>query len=640
MSRVISNTREESGPLSFLQCASPAGVYLCNDSKSQVEECDYDINPPGLYSAVHTRQWGLALDRIKVFPEEAKIWVHRMGVEEGNGENEADNRMTTPRNAPEGNETRKVLRWRMLPIHAAIIFNAPMGVIQGLLKAYPIGATCADDQGMLPLHLAFRSQSDEEVVLALLDVYPEAMEQGDLKGRVPSQLAPKNSNLLYHDVIADAFLKSPSTYYHAARVAAVDRARIEVELLAEIQALQESSKKDMDEAKELFESTTAALNDDIEQLAFENSELKERMEWYETKYDGAEEKEQVLVDHTNSLAERLRLTSLSEEHLATKLAKLEGKLMIKTQELEDYKMASQAREQQMNDRIIELEKALDKTHSKAKSLTDKLQQKVKENNEAEIKFEHERKMFEKQIDASRECLMELIASSKDDKRIFESDSKELRAQLQLIQAELSKNNQLPKSLEDRLNSLQNEIQNSRAAQEQDKADTSVRLENLQREVASSRAGDTQSIVSAHSRMTNSKSIISGHSRGHSTTSDREEAQAMIQRQIAIQGSNQTPPTPTPMETVQVQTQKPSGAPSMKDSESEVYVCQTRDDMDCLDDADSIVALTELTDEQREALENLDLSGTKEEIAATLSRVPGLTKNQVNLLVDVAASLSA
>ena len=74
------------------------------------------------------------------------------------------------------------------------------------------------------------------------------------------------------------------------------------------------------------------------------------------------------------------------------------------------------------------------------------------------------------------------------------------------------------------------------------------------------------------------------------------------------------------------------------------MCQTRDEQDTIirdysNDADSLVALTELTDEQRLALENLDLSGTKEEIAATLSKVPGLTRNQVNLLVDVASSLT-
>ena len=50
-------------------------------------------------------------------------------------------------------------------------------------------------------------------------------------------------------------------------------------------------------------------------------------------------------------------------------------------------------------------------------------------------------------------------------------------------------------------------------------------------------------------------------------------------------------------------------------------------------------LIQMQPESSNHLENLDLSGTKEEIASTLSRVPGLTKNQVNLLVDVAASLA-
>jgi myosin heavy subunit len=568
---------------------------------------------------------------MKVFPEEAKIWVHRMGVDESDGDaTNFENRMATPRNAPEGKEIKKVMRWRMLPIHAAIIFNAPVGVIKGLLKAYPAGTTCADDQGMLPLHLAFRSQSEEEVVLALLDVYPEAMERGDLKGRVPSQLGPKNSTLAYHDAIADAFLKSPSCYYHAARVASADRARVEVDLLAEIQTIEENAKKDMEEAKELYEGTIATLNEDIEQLAFENSELKEKIEWYETKYDGAEEKEQVLVDHTNSLAERLRLTSLSEEHLATKLAKLEGKLMMKNQELENYRDESESRVQSLEERVLELEKALDTTHNKAKSLTEKLQQKVKECNEAEIKFQNERKMFEKQVDASRECLMELIASSKEEKRIYESDSKDLRAQLQLIQSELSKNNQVPRELEQRMENLQNELLSTRIAQAQEKADATAQLENLQREIENSRMN------------------IAQHE-----AAKRAEAESMIQRQVVMQQSAAAAPAPTPVNmavnqapataTIPTQVTKQAPLPNarpMTDSEFEIYVCQNRDDTDCLDDADSLVALTELTDEQREALENLDLSGTKEEIAATLSRVPGLTRNQVNLLVDVAASLAA
>jgi hypothetical protein len=577
--------------MNVFQCGT-AGVLLCENSSPS--ECDYDLNPPGLYSAVHTKQWALALDRIKVFPEEASIWVYRMGVEEGGvtpsmemNMTNSESRMMSPRAgvkgaSADGNaaQLRKVLRWRMLPIHAAIIFNAPTALIKALLKAYPGGCSASDDQGMLPLHLAFRSQSSEEVVMVLLDVYPEAIERGDLKGRVPSQLGPKNSTLDYHDAIADAFLKGPSYYYHAARVAAADRDRVEAELLVEMKVIKENARKEIDKTKEMLENTTNHLNEEIEQLVFENSGLKEKMEWYETKYEGADEKEQVLVDHTNSLAERLRLTSLSEEHLATKLAKLEGKLKNKEIELGECKLEAQSRVTVLEERVKELEKALDKTHEKSKSLGEKLQEKIKENNEALIKFENERKLYEKQIEASRDCLMELIASSKDDKKMYDQDSKDLRTQLQLIQLELSRNSQVPHSFEGRLDNLKSEIANSRM-------------------VGQSKADER-----------------------------REEAEEMIQTNMAVNKQKATP----------------AAAPKREKNECEIYVCQTRDDHDTIvkdysNDVDSLVALTELTEEQREALENLDLSGSKEEIAATLSKVPGLTRNQVKLLVDVATSLA-
>jgi hypothetical protein len=176
--------------------------------------------------------------------------------------------------------------------------------------------------------------------------------------------------------------------------------------------------------------------------------------------------------------------------------------------------------------------------------------------------------------------MELISSSKEDKKTFDQDSKELRAQLQLIQSEVSKNAQVPRSLEDKLENLQREIATSRMANAQNKADIK-----------------------------------------------RQEAESML------------------LTNVQVKKLSAVTAPSSKEyDDCEIYVCQTRDEQDTMirdfsNDADSLVALTELTDEQRLALENLDLSGSKEEIAATLSKVPGLTRNQINLLVDVASSLT-
>jgi peroxiredoxin family protein len=176
--------------------------------------------------------------------------------------------------------------------------------------------------------------------------------------------------------------------------------------------------------------------------------------------------------------------------------------------------------------------------------------------------------------------MELIASSKDDKKMYDQDSKDLRTQLQLIQLELSRNSQVPRSFEGRLDNLKSEIANSRM-------------------VGQSKADER-----------------------------REEAEEMIQTNMAVNKQKATP----------------AAAPKREKNECEIYVCQTRDDHDTIvkdysNDVDSLVALTELTEEQREALENLDLSGSKEEIAATLSKVPGLTRNQVKLLVDVATSLA-
>ena len=49
------------------------------------------------------------------------------------------------------------------------------------------------------------------------------------------------------------------------------------------------------------------------------------------------------------------------------------------------------------------------------------------------------------MEASKECLLELVAISKEDKKTFEQDSKDLRQQLVTIQADLHKTKQLGKS---------------------------------------------------------------------------------------------------------------------------------------------------------------------------------------------------
>merc|ERR1719253_2587196 len=132
-------------------------------------ECDYDNNPTELYLCVQRKDWEGAIERSASCPHEAGTWVSRR---------ESDGR----------------LRWRLLPLHAAVIFRAPERTISALLFAYAQGAACKDDQGMLPLYLAFRSGCDEAVVDQLLMAYPQAVEVPDRKGRTPVALARQSTH--------------------------------------------------------------------------------------------------------------------------------------------------------------------------------------------------------------------------------------------------------------------------------------------------------------------------------------------------------------------------------------------------------------------------------------------------------------
>ena len=134
-------------------------------------ECDYDLNPSILYQAIEAKQWEYA---ISLFDDnntgkQSSTWVVRK-------------------------ETNGKLRWRLLPIHAAVIFGSPMQLIELLLTEYPLGAQAKDDQGMLPLHLAFRQESSWEVIEELLTAYPLAIHVKDRKGRTPLQCGNRSSS--------------------------------------------------------------------------------------------------------------------------------------------------------------------------------------------------------------------------------------------------------------------------------------------------------------------------------------------------------------------------------------------------------------------------------------------------------------
>jgi hypothetical protein len=162
----------------FNACMQPSGTItlkengtMQSDDDEEPIECNYDADLIPLYQALEEKAWIAALDMIQDNSQESKdqvrTWVTRY-EENGN------------------------VRWSQLPIHAAMIFNAPFKIVQALVDAYPKGVRCTDDQHMLPLHLAFRYGVPDNTLLLLLEAFPEAMNAKNRKGRVPALCACPN----------------------------------------------------------------------------------------------------------------------------------------------------------------------------------------------------------------------------------------------------------------------------------------------------------------------------------------------------------------------------------------------------------------------------------------------------------------
>lgn len=123
--------------------------------------CDYDTSATTLYEMLESSNWDEARSRCRSHPEEARTWIVRK-------------------------DKSLQVRWKLLPLHAAIIFQSPNFVVSSLLEKYPAAASRQDDQGMLPLHLAFRhKQEDEDLLELLLVQFPKAVIMKDRRDRVP-----------------------------------------------------------------------------------------------------------------------------------------------------------------------------------------------------------------------------------------------------------------------------------------------------------------------------------------------------------------------------------------------------------------------------------------------------------------------
>ena len=125
-------------------------------------------NPTDLFKALQTRDWGAALDCLHRNPTEAKTWIYR---ETDFPENE--------------------MRWKMLPLHTAIVLGAPAYLIIELLQAYPDATKQWDLNRSLPIHLAASridiDDDSERILYHMLKAFPESAGVENGKGRLPSK---------------------------------------------------------------------------------------------------------------------------------------------------------------------------------------------------------------------------------------------------------------------------------------------------------------------------------------------------------------------------------------------------------------------------------------------------------------------
>jgi hypothetical protein len=133
-------------------------------------ECDFDLNPTDLYLLIIDRAWEGVVYRANFFSKEAKTYVTRK------------------------DPTTRLVQWRLLPLHAAILNNAPLQVIESLLDAYPDGSKCQEDLGMLPIHLAVKKHVKEQVLNVLLAANPQCIHVENYHGNTPYQMALTSSS--------------------------------------------------------------------------------------------------------------------------------------------------------------------------------------------------------------------------------------------------------------------------------------------------------------------------------------------------------------------------------------------------------------------------------------------------------------
>jgi hypothetical protein len=168
----------------FAPCFAPSNARML---KPGDETCDYDENCTYLFKTIESEEWDVVASFMDTGYWPMSIYQDALIPEE------QARIMVQKRQLKEGEEGEGSIVWSQLPLHLAIVCNAPIGIIRRLFDAYPEGINITDDEHMLPLHLALRHGSPDNIVDYLLQAYPEAVNIRGKNGRNVIDIAMRSS---------------------------------------------------------------------------------------------------------------------------------------------------------------------------------------------------------------------------------------------------------------------------------------------------------------------------------------------------------------------------------------------------------------------------------------------------------------
>ena len=128
-------------------------------------EVDYDKAPTDLFQALEARQFCYAESMYNQqnvqFNKECKTWVVARG------------------------QKKDQLRFRALPLHAALVFGAPDDLVKNIFTSYPLAARGRDVKGRLPIHLAMEHNASDLIVNLIIEAFPKGIFAIDKKSKTP-----------------------------------------------------------------------------------------------------------------------------------------------------------------------------------------------------------------------------------------------------------------------------------------------------------------------------------------------------------------------------------------------------------------------------------------------------------------------